>query len=257
MSTRVLKGSIRAQVALSLRSLDDARTLVAYPLFTLVFIAILEFSGRADLASHALVATTLMNVSGMALLVASELVARERNDQTLELVVASPAPFFLILLPRIAMITSLGLIGFVEAWFVVWLVAGVSVTIYHVWLLLLTLVLTILATTGTALITAAFLCFGRSTRTIQNSMVFPLYVLGGVLVPVTFLPDWIEPASRIIFLYWAAELMRDSLTAASPEDVLGRVAALAGLGAVGGAVGAALLTRMLQHLKQEGSLGLT
>jgi ABC-2 type transport system permease protein len=256
LAVRALNGSLRAQVVLSLRSLDDARTLIAYPLFTLVFISVLEYSGRTDLASYALVATTLMNISGMAFLVASELVARERNGQTLELVVASPAPFFVILLPRIALITSLGFLGLVEAWLVVRLVAGVSVTFFHPWLLVATLIATLFAATGTALITAAFLCFGRSTRTIQNSMVFPLYVLGGVLVPVTFLPDWVEPLTRVIFLYWAAELMRDTMQAATPEDVLVRLSALIGLGVAGGVIGAALLSRMLDRLKRDGSLGL-
>ena len=75
-------------------------------------------------------------------------------------------------------------------------------------------------------------------------------------MPVTFLPHWIQPFSRLIFFYWSADLLRDSLQPSSPENVVLRLGAIFVLGIVAGAVGATLLNRMFDHLRQEGTLGL-
>ena len=238
------------------RDIEDLMPLVTMPLFTLVFMAVFVHSGRSDLLGYALVAPLLMTVVQMGLFVASELITRERNGQTLELLVATPAPFFLVLTSRIAVSSLLGLLGFVESWVIARAVFDVSVPIHHVSLFVATLLLTALATTGTALITAALFCFSRSARTLQSSLAFPLFLIAGVLVPVTFLPEWVQPVSRIIFLYWSAELLRDAMQPASPEDVLLRLTAIAALGLGAGAVGASLVHRMLQHLRREGTLGL-
>jgi ABC-2 type transport system permease protein len=192
----------------------------------------------------------------MGLFVASELITRERNGQTLELVVATRAPFFLVLMSRILVPSALGLLGFVESWLIARIAFDVNVEIHHPWVFAATLLLTTLASTGTALITAALFCFSRSARTLQASIAFPLFLVAGVLVPVTFLPDWVEPLSRVIFAYWSAELLRAAMQPGEPADVLLKLAAIGVLGVAAGAVGAFLVHRMLQHLKREGSLGL-
>ena len=96
-------------------------------------------------------------------------------------------------------------------------------------------------------------CFGKTTRTYQNAIAGPLYLLGGVLVPVSFLPEFIQPVSRLIF--WSADLLRDTLQPGPIEDVAQRLGAIAALGSVGGAIGAALFGRLLTHLRREGTLG--
>jgi ABC-2 type transport system permease protein len=85
---------------------------------------------------------------------------------------------------------------------------------------------------------------------------YPLYLLAGVLVPVTFLPLWVQPFSRLVFLYWSANLMRDAMVPAPVEQVAWRLAALVGLGFGGFALGSLLVSRMLYRLRGEGALGL-
>jgi ABC-2 type transport system permease protein len=256
MFLRLIAGAARAQVQITRHNIENLLPVLTVPLSTLVAVAILVHSGRQDLAGWALVASLVMTIGQMGFLVASEIVANERHEQTLELIVASPAPYLIILVTRVVILTSIGLVGFAEAWLIARAVFHISVVIYHPALMLATVLLTTFAAAGTIVIATSLFCFGRTTRTFQNAVSGPLYLLGGVLVPVTFLPHWIQPVSRIIFFYWAADLLRDSLQLASPHNVFARLAAIFILGIVGGGLGALLLGRMFDHLKREGTLGL-
>ena len=253
---RIIAAAITVQVQQTRRDIEDLLPLLTMPLFTLIFMAILDFLGRKDLSSFAIVAPLLLTIGQMGIFVAREMIVRERAGQTLEMLVASPAPFAVIIISRIGALPVLGLVGFLESWLLATLLFGANITIHHPLLLIIALVLTIAAATTTALIASAVICFSRSTRTLQNSIAFPLFLISGVLVPVTFLPDWLEPLSRIIFLYWSANLLRDSMQSGAPADVALNLTALAGLAVLAGVLGTLLINRMLTHLKQEGTLGL-
>ncbi len=253
---RVVLASIRAQVQMSRRNLEDLLPLITMPLYTLVFMAIFIYSGRRDLTGYALVAPLLITVAQMGIFVASEVIVRERSGGTIEMVVATPASFTLIIWARVAVLTCLGLVGFVESWLLARLAFNVSVTVHHFYLLVATLVLTTIASASTALITSVLISFMRSQRAFQNVLTFPLYLMSGVLVPVTFLPSFLQPFSRLLFLYWSANLLRDSLESAPPANPEIGLAAIALLAIGAGVLGTFLIERMLTYLKREGTLGL-
>jgi ABC-2 type transport system permease protein len=225
-------------------------------LSAVVAMAIFVNSGREDLLAYALVAAVLMGIGQMAFFVGSEILANERGNQILESLLVTPTEYFLPLLTRIVTQTSLGLVSLAIAWLLARLLFGVAIAIYHPVIMLATLVMTILAASVTALSLCVLFCFGRTTRTFQNALPGPLYLLGGVLVPVTYLPAVIQPVCRLVFLYWSAELLRDTLQSEPVENVALRLAAIAVLGVAGGLLGAALLRRLLDHLRREGTLGL-
>jgi ABC-2 type transport system permease protein len=256
MLARLIASTVRAQLQMSRRNIEDLFPILTIPLSSLVALAVVTNSGRSDLAGYALVAAALMSVGQMSFFVGSEILANERQGQTLELIVASPTVYYIPLLTRIVVLTSIGMIGFVEAWLIARLVFGIHITIYHPFLLVGTLVVTILAGSISSLITSTVFCFGKTTRTYQNAVAGPLYLLSGVLVPVTFLPTYLQSISPWIFLYWSADLLRDSLRPAAPQHVALRIGAVVALGIIGGLVGAALFTRLLTHLRREGTLGL-
>lgn len=248
--------AMSAQWRMTRRNVEDLFPVLTIPLSSVLSLSILRNAGRDDLAGYALVAVGLMSIGQMAFFVASEILANEREGQTLELMVASPTPCYAPLLCRIIALTSIGTLGFAEAWVFAWVLFGLHVRIYHPVVLLGTLALTIVAASATALITSTVFCFGSTTRTYQNAIAGPLYLLAGVLVPVAFLPWFIRPISRGIFLFWAADLLRDALDAATPHHVLLRLGAIAALGLAGGVVGGWLFNRLLTHLRAKGTLGL-
>lgn len=137
-----------------------------------------------------------------------------------------------------------------------WVVFGIVVDIEHPLVFALTVLVTAFAAAGTATIMASLFIVTRSARTFQNSLSWPFYVLGGVLVPVSFLPDWLEPLSAVVFLSWSADLLRASLAPEAVHDVGSRLAVIVLLGACGFAIGFALLARMIHQARRTATLGL-
>ena len=256
MLARLVVSTVRAQLQMTRRNIEDLLPIASIPLSTIITLAILVSSGRGDLASYALVAVVLMTVAQMGLFVGSELIAQDRHTQMLELFVASPAPYFVLLGTRVFVLSAIGLLGFLEGWLIAWGLFGIRIIIYHPFVLGVTLVLATFASAATALIVVALASFGRTTRTVQNAIGGPLFLLGGVLVPVTYLPEFLQPISRGIFLYWSADLLRDALQPSAPLHVMVRLLAIASLGGISGGIGFVLVSRMLAHLRREGTLGL-
>ena len=256
MWLRLMARTARAQVQMTRRNIEDLLPVLSIPLATLITLSILMHARRPDLAGHALVAVVLMTITQMGFFVGTELIVQDRHNQRLELIVASPASYFVLLGTRVFVLSAIGMVGFAEGWLIAWAAFGVRIAIYHPWLLLATLLLTTFAVAASALIFATLCSFGRTPRTVQNAIGGPLFLLGGVLVPVTYLPDFVQPVSRGLFLYWSADLLRDALTAADPIHPIARLHAIFLLGVIGGAIGLALLQRLLTHLRREGTLGL-
>jgi ABC-2 type transport system permease protein len=253
---RVAGSALRVQVAFTRNDIEDLRPLASMPLVTLVGLAILVHSGRAELAPYALVAGTLMTIGQMGLFVASELIWRERMWQTLELMVAAPASYVAVLLPRVLVLTTLGAVGFAESWLIAKLVFAAPLTIHHPVLLTATLLASCFASAGTAALMAGLFALSQQIRTFQNAVNGPLYLLGGVLVPTTFLPAWMQTLSPFVFFSWSADLMRASFAPAPPSGVCTGLLAILALGAASALLGGLVITRMLDRLRQSGTLGL-
>jgi ABC-2 type transport system permease protein len=195
-------GGALLQLATFRRGFDNFLALITVPMFTIAFLAITRHAGRPDLAAYAVLAPAVVLTSG-------EVIAHDRNIGTVELALAAPTPLQLVVLGRVAVVTLVSLIGVLEAWLVAKLLFGLSVLVSHVGAFIGAVALTVLAMAGTALLMAALFVAARSARTFQNTISYPLYLLGGAFVPTALLPSWLHPLSRVIFLSWSTDLMRD------------------------------------------------
>jgi ABC-2 type transport system permease protein len=186
-----------AGVALELRMIranpDAFIPLITTPLFALIFLAIVRQSGRPDLQADALMAPVLMTLWWIALQQAGNMITGDRWQAVLEPVIAAPASLASVVLGRVSVLMCLGLLSFFEVWVTGELVFDVSIPFEHPLALVLTLLCTAFATAGTAIAFAAVFVLTRNAYTFTNSLSFPLYVLGGVFVPVAILPGWIQP----------------------------------------------------------------
>jgi ABC-2 type transport system permease protein len=236
---------------------DYVMPLVTVPMFTITFLAVVRHAGRDDLTSYALLAPVLIALWALSLFSSGEVIAEDRWEGTLEPAIAAPSSFAAVVLGRIFAVSAIALLAFVEVALAGWLTFGVLIEIHHPFAFALTLAATVFAVSGTAVIMAALFVLSRSPRTFQNSLSFPFYVLGGVLVPVTFLPDWLEPLSRAVFLSWAADSLRASLAPPPVDDLALRVGMILALGAAGFAIGAILLRFILTRARRDGTLALT
>ena len=229
-------------------------TLLLAPLQTVVFVTIFQQAGRGDLTAYGILAPALIALWGLSLQTSGELITTERENGSIEGLLAARGRFDVLMLGRISAVTALALLAFVESWLVGWLLTGELLPIAHPLVFGLTVVVTTVAMTGWAGVMASVFVLARSARTFQNALSYPFYVLGGILVPVALLPEWLQPVTRLVFLSWSSDLFRDSLGAAPVEALLPRLAIVVLLGAAGYLLGHRLLHQALRRVRTTGSL---
>jgi ABC-2 type transport system permease protein len=252
---RAFSAAFRLQLRLIRSDPDYLMPLVTVPLFTVTFLAVVRHAGRDDLTAYAVMAPVLIALWQLSLLDSGEIIEADRWQGVLEVVIAAPANVATVVLGRVFAVTAVAFLAFIEVWFVARALFGVTIEFHHPGLFLLTLAASGLAMSGTAVIMAALFVLARSARTFQNSLSYPFYVLGGVLVPVSFLPDWLEPLSSVVFLSWSADLLRDSLDPAPVSGAAVRLGMVLALGTGGFVIGRLLLRRILNRVRADGTVG--
>ena len=244
----------RLQVLMTVRTPNTVHVFVTAPLYTCVFLAITEHAHRRDLAGFAVLAPVLMSLWSMALMAAGELISQERERGTLEAVIATPARYSAVVVARIAAVTALSTLSLGETWAVAYGGFGVAVTVAHPLAFAAGMLLSAAAMAGTATCLSALFVLAPSARILQNTLSFPFFLLGGVLVPVRYLPGWIQPASKAVFLSWSAGLLRATLSPTTLHGVTTSLLAIALLGLAGYATGTLLIDRILRRVRVTGTL---
>jgi ABC-2 type transport system permease protein len=243
----------RFQLALLRRTPQQLIALAAAPVTALVLVAIVDSAGRRDLSTAAIIAPGLMTMWAMTLFSAGEALEVERQAGTLEPLLATPAPLFGLVLGRVVVTSAVGALGFAECWLVGWALIGTPAVPDRPGLFAVGLLLTVLAMAAWGSVLAPLYLLARSARTFQNSLSFPLYLLGGVLVPIDLYPEWARPICRLVFLTWSAEVLRDG---AGVRDASGwAIPLLVVTGSAGLAVGAWMTGRLVLLGRRDGRLG--
>lgn len=230
--------------------------LATAPLSAVIFLAIIRHADRPDLTSHALVAPVLIALWSMALFISAEMIDADRASGVLEALLATSANYAVLIFGRIFTVTTVSLVAFAEVWVVGYLFFGVPFRIHHPFIFVLTLSVTTFSIAATAMLMAGAFVLGRAVLVFQSSLSYPFYILGGVIVPVSLLPDWTQPLARIVFLSWSSDLLRDSLELAPVLNAPLRLGMVAALGVGTFLIGLALLSRMLTQARSKGSFSL-
>jgi ABC-2 type transport system permease protein len=251
---RAFFAGVRLEAQLIRASPDALIPFFTAPLFTIIFLSIVRNGGRHDLQPDALMAPVLMTLWWFALFHGGTLVTGDRWQGLLEWMLATPASLASVILGRITLIMTFGLVGFLEVWAVGKIVFGVSIPFEHPGALALTLLVTVFAMAGTAVAFASVFVLTRNPFTFTNSASFPFYVLGGVFVPIAILPGWIQPVSKGIFMSWSADLLRASLKPAPVHNEWARLGMVVLLGAISFLIGRLVLSRVLRRMRGSGEL---
>lgn len=224
------------------------------PVFAIVFLLIFRHAGREDLTAYAVVAPVFIALWWLALFQAGWVISIDRWNQVLELLVAAPGSFAAAVLGRIVGVTAIGIVSFVEVWLVARLLFGAVIVVHHPLVFAATVLATLAAMAGTSVVLSGLFVLTRNAATLGNSASFPFYVLGGILVPVSFLPEWIQPVSRVIFLSWSADLLRDSLLPGAVDGAALRLGMVVLLGAAGFLGGHFMMSWVLSRVRSSGDL---
>ena len=252
---REVWAAFRIQLRFYVAYPDTLIPLFTAPLFTVIFLMIVRHAGRDDLSAYAVVAPVFISLWWFALFHGGWVVQTERWEGTIEQLVAAPSSFPLVVFGRILAVTVVGLLSFVEVWLIGCYGLSAPIVIHHPGVLVATLFATAGAMAATALFMSGLFVLARSAVTFTNSASYPFYVLGGILVPISFLPAWIQPVSKAVFLSWSSDLLRSSLEPHDVHNAAFRVGMVLLLGACALVLGSWLIHWILRRVRMTGELG--
>jgi ABC-2 type transport system permease protein len=227
---------------------------VLWPLFfaTVAFFMFQAGAGGETLV-YASFGAAVMGIWSATSTTAGSAMQRERWHGTLELLVASPTHFALILLPVTIAMSTIGLYSMVAT--LVWgrVAFGVDVPLEHPIAFGLALVATVASVGALGFLLAVSFVRYRTAWALGNMLEYPVWLVGGFLVPISLLPGWVQPISWALAPTWGVDAVRE---AALGGNALPEIAVCIGLGAVYVAAGSLVLESVLRAARKDGSLAL-
>jgi ABC-2 type transport system permease protein len=179
---------------------------------------------------------------------------RERWHGTLEVLVASPSPFALVLLPVTVAMATIGLYCMVAT--LLWgrLAFGINLTIDNWPAFVLAVPATVIAIGCAGFLLAVSFVRYRTAWALGNLLEYPVWLVCGFLVPIALLPDWVRPISWLLAPTWGMNAIRESALGGTPwPDALMCLA----LGGAYVALGVVVLERALTAARARAALSLT
>ena len=178
----------------------------------------------------------------------------QRWQGTLEVIVASPAPFVLVLLPLTLATATIGIYSVVAT--LAWgrLVFGIPFTIVHPLYFVLAVPATILSLGLLGLVLATTFILYRYANALSNMLEWPVLLISGMLVPLALLPGWVSPIAWLLAPTWGIRSIR---AAALGGDPLPSLALMLFLGAVYFVLGTILLRNFERLARKNATLSLT
>lgn len=251
---QALVAAMRLQFALFRNNFAEISFLAYVPLHAIVFMSLVTYSGRTDLAGYAVLAPAIIGVVSMAIVQSGEFVAMDRMNGIFDALISTPSSIAQILLGRATAVTCVALFSIIESWLVAGLLFNTWVGISSPVVFIATMLCTAFATAGATMVLASLFVLSRSARGFQNALSYPLLLLGGAFVPPDLLPTWLQPVTNVIYLSWATDLLRDSIGTASVEYVLTRLLAVLGLGLAMYLLGIWMLRAILRRITANGTV---
>jgi ABC-2 type transport system permease protein len=179
---------------------------------------------------------------------------RQRSLGILELLVASPTPFWAVALPITLAISAIGIYSLATGLVYVRLFYGIAITISNWWAFAVAVPATILSIGALGFMFASALVRFRSAFMIGNLFEWPVWTICGLLIPVSVLPAWLQPVSWILAPTWGMRALRAATT--GHGSVWADIGMCAALAAVYLVVGSVFVSRFLDLARARATLAL-
>jgi ABC-2 type transport system permease protein len=165
---------------------------------------------------YAALSAGLMGIWTSTLFGAGGAINFQRWQGVLEPLIASPPPYALILFPQTLAAASIGLYSLAST--LLWgrLVFGIPLDFAHPFAFALAVLVTIVALGALGLIMGAGFILYREANALANMLEFPIWIVTGVIVPLSLLPGWIHPLSWILAPTWGYRAIHHAALGGDP-----------------------------------------
>jgi ABC-2 type transport system permease protein len=131
-----------------------------------------------------------------------------RWQGTLELLVASPPPFIIVLLPLTLATSITGAYSLLSTLFWGRVFFGVPLHLAHPLPFLLAVPAAVFSLGLMGLLMASSFILYRHANALSNLLEYPVWVATGLLFPIALLPGWVTPISWLLAPRWGIEAIR-------------------------------------------------
>ncbi len=244
------------QVKIRSRSAFDGLLSLLWPLFFATTIFLLYRAGHQAPGAllSAAVGASAMGIWSATSTTASAALQNERQQGTLELLVAAPTPLPLLFVPITLSMATVGVYSLITT--LLWgrFVFGISLHV-HAPLLFAVSVLVIVVGIGMFgfLLAVASVRY-RSSWALGAGIELPVWFICGFLVPLSQLPGWVRPISWLLAPTWGMTAVRHSALGGSVAPAL---LACLGLTAAYAVIGTLVTGRIVDAARTRATLALT
>ena len=196
----------------------------------------------------------LMGVWSTVLFASGGVLQHQRWQGTLELSISAPPPFVQVLAPMTLANAAVGMYAVLAT--LMWgkIFFGVPLAIEHPVYFVLALLGTVLSLGMLGLVLASSFIRYRHANALSNLLEYPVWLVSGLLIPLTILPPWAQPISWLLAPTWGVKAVRQ---AAIGGDPLPEIAMCFALAAVYLVIGTYLLRWFEELARREATLQLT
>jgi ABC-2 type transport system permease protein len=228
---------------------------ILYPLF---FATVAFFMFRAGSDGKPLLYASLgaavMGIWSSTSTSAGNALSRERWHGTLELLVAAPAHFSLVILPITIAMAAVGIYSMAAT--LLWgrLVFGIGLRFEHPLAFVVAVPATVLSIGALGFLFSVLFVRFRQAWALGNMFEYPVWLVCGFLVPLSLFPSWVRPISWVLAPTWGIEAIR---RAALGGSAWGDIGLALGLGAAYTLLGVLVVHRLLDAARRKATLSLT
>jgi ABC-2 type transport system permease protein len=237
------------------RSAFDSLLAILWPLFfaTVAFF-MFQQGGDPEALIYAGLGAAVMGIWTATSVAAGSALQRERWYGTLEILVAAPAHFSLVLLPIGLATACIGIYCMVTT--LLWgrVLFGIDFPVEEPLALALAIPATLLSIGALGFLIAVAFARYRYSWALGSMMEYPIWLICGFLVPLTLLPGWVPPISWTLAPTWGMNAIREASTGGTP---LPDIAMCFALGTVYVTFGVLLTNSVLRAARANASLSLT
>jgi ABC-2 type transport system permease protein len=211
--------------------------------------------GKEDALLYVSLGAGLMGIWSSTLFGSGGAISWQRWQGTLEVTIAAPAPFVLVILPITLATATIGLYSLTAT--LVWgrVFFGVPFEVERPALFVAAIPATIFGLGLLGLVLASTFVMYRNANAMSNLLEYPVWLVTGLLVPLSLFPGWVEPISWVLAPTWGVRAIRDSaLGGGEPAAAIGMCLAL---GVVYFALGTYFLRLFERLARERATLSLT
>jgi ABC-2 type transport system permease protein len=195
-------------------------------IFATIAFYLFKAGGQSGTLLYAALGSGMMGIWSSTLFGSGGALQWNRWQGTLELLVASPAPFILVLLPLTLATSVTG--AYAIAATLLWghLFFAVPLHLVHPLAFVLAVPAAVLALGLMGLAMSSSFILYRNANALSNLLEYPVWLATGLLFPIALLPGWVAPISWLLAPTWGIEAIRNAALGGDIWFPLGMCAAV-------------------------------